>query len=178
MSPEYLAGFFDGEGCIDVQRMYPGGKYRQTLYVRPRLRITQAMSGRVVIDRIASTFGGSVHHRKVQQNPRAQDSVSWECCTVETNRRLLNIMLPHLIVKREQAILALWWFDNAHGRQVTDFPGIVQARQTLIDELVAMKRDPQRLSEGASQRILMAMLQSEPGSDVGTKAETTLARAA
>ena len=23
MSPEYLAGFFDGEGCIDCQYMYP-----------------------------------------------------------------------------------------------------------------------------------------------------------
>jgi len=76
MSPEYLAGFFDGEGCIDVQRMYPKeGQGR--LYVRPRIRVAQTASCRVVLDELQKQFGGYVAHR-AHKRENERDSVSWE----------------------------------------------------------------------------------------------------
>jgi len=101
MTPEYLAGFFDGEGCIDVQRMYPReGKGR--LYVRPRVRLAQTASCRVVLDRLQAEYGGHIRGRKHGKG-KQQDSLSWEFLDRAGLVRMLNVMIPHLVVKKEQA---------------------------------------------------------------------------
>jgi hypothetical protein len=159
MSPEYLAGIFDGEGCIDVQRMYPkSGKGR--LYVRPRVRICMANSADLVLQSLHSRFGGHLNRRKATK-PNQQDSWSLEWLSQNDMKCLLHTALPHLILKAEQAKLVLWWLDNASGRQVRNtrfgntecFAGIEKAREVLVEELRAMKQDPQRLSERAVLRI-------------------------
>lgn len=70
-------------------------------------------------------------------------------------RVLLGTILPHLILKAEQAKLALWWLDNMSGRQSKQVgsAGIEQAREAFARELKAMKMDPQRLSERAASEI-------------------------
>jgi hypothetical protein len=157
MSPEYLAGFFDGEGCIDTQYMYPRG-YTDRFYVRPRVRVSQAISGRVVIDALSAQFGGHVSERKAQ-NHRQQESVSWEFLDKPGVLRMLKLMLPHLVIKKEQAKLVVWWLENASGRYGGrgHRPNIQAARKLFSDELKAMKLDPQRLSERAEQAIAALM---------------------
>lgn len=153
MSPEYLAGFFDGEGCIDTQRMYPNTTGRKRFYCRPRVRVAMADSGRSVIDVLRREYGGHLTSRK-PQNARQQPSVSWELLNKEDILRVLGIMIPHLILKREQAKLAVWWYENASGRHSNSgYPGIEAARHLFAEELKLMKLDPQRLSEEAAARI-------------------------
>ena len=163
MSPEYLAGIFDGEGCIDVQRMYPKtGKGR--LYVRPRVRMCMANSALLVLQSLSSRFGGHLSLRKSTKTTQ-QDSWSLEWLSQAAIKDILQTALPHLILKAEQAKLVLWWLDNASGRQVRNtrfgttecFAGIEQARAAFVEELRAMKQDPQRLSEGAEERIALLM---------------------
>jgi hypothetical protein len=158
MSPEYLAGFFDGEGCIDVQRMYPReGQGR--LYVRPRIRVAQTASCRVVLDELHRQFGGHLAARSSKVSTQ-RDSVSWEFLDRAGMEAMLEIMLPHLVIKREQAKLTLWWLQNASGRHGANGrrPRLEEARQVFMDELKAMKLDPFR-SSGAAIQVIRPLLE-------------------
>ena len=169
MKPEYLAGLFDGEGCIDVQRMYPK-EGRNRLYVRPRVRMCMTDSSRFLADQLRAKFGGHICTRKGKQNQ--QNSWSCEWLSGDAIRHILNLILPHLILKAEQAKLALWWLDNASGRCTTaGYAGMEQARAAFAEELRAMKVDPQRLSERAEKRIASLMRQSDPHGNMGRTAE-------
>jgi hypothetical protein len=57
---------------------------------------------------------------------------------------MLTALEPLLIIKQEQARLALWWLKNYSGTRVPE-----AARIAFNDELKRMKRDLQRLSEEA-----------------------------
>jgi len=170
MTPEYLAGLFDGEGCIDVQRMYPKAG-RNRLYVRPRVRMCMTDSARPLMQMLRDRFGGHLVSRKAGK-ANQQNSWSLEWLNGDDMRRLLNLILPHLILKAEQAKLALWWLDNASGRYTTaGYVGMEQARAAFAEEMHAMKVDPQRLSERAAKRIASLMRQSDPHGDMGRAVE-------
>lgn len=172
MSPEYLAGLFDGEGCIDVQRMYPqAGKGR--LYVRPRVRLCMADNARGFGDLLHRKFGGHILSRKAGAKSQ-QDSWSLEWLSKKDMQRLLGLILPYLILKAEQAKLVLWWLDNASGRQTKEagFAGMEKARAAFVEELRAMKTDPQRLSERAAARIASLMRQSDLHGDMEREGES------
>lgn len=177
MTPEYLAGLFDGEGCIDVQTMYPkAGQGR--LYVRPRVRLCMSASAKPLMGALHVVFGGHFVHRKSTAKNQ-QDSWSLEWLNGDAIRELLRAILPHLILKAEQAKLALWWLDTASGRQTkAGYVGMEKARAAFRDEMRAMKLDPQRLSERAAERIALLMRQSDLTGDRETEAETTSALAA
>src|SRR5262245_50832474 len=174
MTLEYLAGIFDGEGCIDVQRQYPqwDNPRMRRFYVRPRVRMCMADSARNMMTLLHTRFGGHLVQRQSGKRNQ-QGSWSLEWLNNEAIRDILNVMLPHLILKREQALLALWWLDHGSGRQtkMAFFSGMEQARKAFAEELSAMKRDPQRLSERAVQRITALMRQSEPTGDRRTAPE-------
>jgi hypothetical protein len=178
MNPEYLAGLFDGEGCIDVQRMYPKTG-RNRLYVRPRVRMCMADNARSLAQMLHATFGGHLASRKAGKRNQ-QNSWSLEWLSNDEIRRILGLILPHLILKAEQARLVFWWLDNASGRQVKNtrfgqnayFAGMEQARAAFAEELRAMKMDPQRLSERAVQRISVLMRQSDHHGDMVKVGET------
>lgn len=164
MTPEYLAGLFDGEGCIDVQRCYPKAG-RNRLYVRPRVRMCMTDSARFLADRLHAKFGGHILTRKGKENQQNSWSIEW--LNGDDMRRLLNLILPYLILKAEQAKLVLWWLDNASGRYTTaGYVGMEQARAVFAEELRAMKVDPQRLSERAEKRIASLMRQSDLHGDM------------
>jgi hypothetical protein len=165
MTPEYLAGLFDGEGCIDVQRCYPKAG-RNRLYVRPRVRMCMADSARPMMQMLRDKFGGHLCSRKAGKRNQ-QDSWSLEWLNGDDMRCLLNLILPHLILKAEQARLVLWWLDNGSGRHTTaGYIGMEQARAAFAEELRAMKVDPQRLSERATKRIASLMRQSDLHGDM------------
>lgn len=153
MTPEYLAGFFDGEGCIDTQIMYPSdSNARKRFYCRPRVRISQSDAGAYLLEALCDRFGGHLCSRKGKGNQN--NSVSWEILSIKEMRAFLGLIIPHLVIKKEQAKLALWWLDNLSGRQSNKgYPGIEKARKQFSQELKDMKLDPQRLSEAAAQEI-------------------------
>lgn len=141
MNIQYLAGFFDGEGCIDNQRMY--AKNSNAFYVRPRLRLAQANNGAFILDRIQKEFGGTLTKQRPSKKSQ-QPSMSWEILNKDGIIHMLEALEPLLIIKQEQARLALWWLKNHSGKQIPEL-----ARIAFNDELKRMKRDLQRLSEEA-----------------------------
>lgn len=153
MSPEYLAGFFDGEGCIDTQRMYPKGREGQ-LYVRPRVRLAVAASAASVLVALSEQYGGHLASRTASKRSQ-QDSVSWELLNRDAMVSILTVMEPYMVLKKHQARLALWWLEHAAGRYSGRGSGakVPEARQFFADELKAMKKDPHRDSLCAIQQL-------------------------
>ena len=153
MSPEYLAGFFDGEGCIDCQYMYPS-QARNVFYVRPRLRVALAEVGTTVLVQLQASYGGHLYKRGVQKKNQ-NSSLSWELCAQIGLKSVLQKITPHLVIKQEQAQLVMWWLENASGRYGGrgHRPQMTEARKLFAEELKLMKQDPQRLSERAVAAI-------------------------
>lgn len=154
---KYLAGLFDGEGCIDVQetknKSYPG-----RLYVRPRVRLGMSIGALPLLTELQANFGGHMSKIRASKNENWQQSVSWEVLAAEDINWFLGNMVPHLVLKREQAKLALWWLDNMRGKQMhIDGLWVDDVRHLFVNELKAMKRDPQRLSDRAVQMMSALM---------------------
>ena len=104
MTPEYVAGIIDGEGCIDCQIMYPKQGY--TYYnIRPRLRVAMTQSAGCLLEQLEAAYGGYISHRKSRKLSE-KDSMSWEIAGKTFMVKLLEAILPHLVLKKEQAKLA------------------------------------------------------------------------
>jgi hypothetical protein len=164
LSWKYIAGFIDADGCLDFQWLthpnYPGQRW-----ITPRARITVAISSLPLIELFHNNFGGGLHTRdRKTDNPCWQDTVTWQIQGRKIRPFLQNIV-KHLIIKKEQVKLMLWWLDNAQDKKgISDRnPNGINwdlVRRFVNDELKAMKRDPQRLSERAAQKAIELMRQS------------------
>lgn len=141
LSWKYIAGFIDGEGCIDVQ-------ISKGNYVTPRLRVALAEPGKEVLEHLQANFGGSLLKRE-STNSNWSTAYSWEITGYAKVASLLRNIVNHLVIKKEQARLILWCESNLKGRHLNE-----DVRKCAIQELKAMKRDPHRLSERAQDNIL------------------------
>lgn len=101
ISDEYIAGFIDGEGYLGIMK-HTNEKSKHGYNYVPTIKVCQSAKDRVVIDLLAERFGHKVGKPRVHEGNR-QDSV-----TVAMNSRIkvkivLDIVEPHLIIKKEQA---------------------------------------------------------------------------
>lgn len=111
----YLAGFVDGEGCISVY----GWKNKKQKSYRPKLRIAQ--TDQVVMLELHERFG-KVGYFRIDRHERAH----WQFLSREDLRWALTNLLPHLLLKRGQAEVALKLLDD-------------KSDKSLAKELSAMK---------------------------------------
>lgn len=98
LSLEYVAGFFDGEGCISVHR--GNGIY---------LFCSISQNSKEVLEEIQQVIGGKIYEALNRYN-RTTYKIHWN--GLAATAMLLEI-LPFLIVKKAQADLAL---TIPHGR--------------------------------------------------------------
>ena len=93
----YLAGFFDGEGCIQlVNRVTKEGKQRSNMSVV----ITQANLD--ILHDIELRYKGSIYELKKTPNK------CWQLVLSASNAlEFLQDVVPYLIIKKEQALLAI-----------------------------------------------------------------------
>lgn len=145
LSWKYIAGLVDGEACIDMQ-ITRHKDYPDRPYIRPRIRITLTESCKFLLEIFNNNFDGGLHEKKrTFKNPKWQNACTWGLYGKKARPFLQNIV-NHLYIKKEQARLAIWMIDNVSGRHVS-----TELREHLNNEIKAMKRDPQRLSEAAIQ---------------------------
>jgi len=95
INPDYLAGFIDGEGHIGIY------KTKKWHWVRVGLTNTNLNAMSI----IQSNFGGSlkIHERKMK-NRKITYSLAWNGFEAQ---ELLKKIIDSLIIKREQACIAL-----------------------------------------------------------------------
>lgn len=151
LSWKYIAGLVDGEGCTDFQRHHDKVAKAHHVII-PRLRITLTENCRFVLDMLHENHGGYIGV-KDRGNPNWQAAATWQL-NGRKLRPLLQNIVNHLYIKKEQARFLIWYIDNMHGKRHEHDPtGLPEARKCAYDELKAMKLDPQRLSEQAAKNV-------------------------
>ena len=105
----YMAGTIDSDGCIG------GGKNTNCHTYRPYLVVIQ--KDMKLIEWLYSNFGGSVNLVSRNHSTRKKWYIRW----MVTNQKCVDILkkcLPYLIVKKEQAKLAIRMVEEAKsGKQ-------------------------------------------------------------
>lgn len=129
LSSEYLAGFFDGEGCVLIADRKSRNGRKRNYY----LQVVLSQKKSDVLYQIKEQYncfikkyhGGDAYFLVL----RNQHAVSF-----------LKDVLPYLVVKLDEAILALAFYKrlNKVGKQLTDEELIV--REKMKRELQCLKR--------------------------------------
>lgn len=163
LSWKYVAGLVDGEGCIDFQLIHKpydrkDGSVSDEVYIVPRLRIALAEPGLMVLELLKNQHGGHLVAGRKPENPNWSQAYSWEITNAKARPVLQNIV-AHLFIKREQARFCIWVLDNLKGKQAKQpgYENIPAARLCAREQLSAMKRDSQRLSERAVSEVKKAL---------------------
>lgn len=96
----YLAGIFDGEGCISVG-IAPSGK--------PVLHTQVGNNYKPLIEFLIKIYGGWFDSIPARGN--SKESHRWNVTTKELREKFLSQILPYLRIKKEQAKLALHYIQ-------------------------------------------------------------------
>lgn len=95
---QYLAGFFDGEGCITFQKFF-SKKYQRKYVTAINIEICQKEPAVLFLYR--NRFGGFIWTRKNRTLSQ------WQLNGARKIEIFLNAVKPYLIIKRIEAELAL-----------------------------------------------------------------------
>lgn len=102
MDIRYAAGLFDGEGYIRVATW----KKPNSVHVRYQIYGGINMCHRPVIERLCETFGGNMPTPGRRISPKHRPLYTWNLSS-QVMAKFLRRVLPYLIVKKEEVILAL-----------------------------------------------------------------------
>ena len=106
ISPQYLAGFFDGEGSMRLQR---GFSKRAPLSIRAEVKITN--TNRLLLEAIQAEYGGKI---RTKHNPsRPCYILYWS--NMKDIKHLVSLLKPYLVLKRQLASLMLEFLDKRGG---------------------------------------------------------------
>jgi hypothetical protein len=108
LPPEYLAGFFDGEGSV-----YANPHSKQL----PSLRVCISNTNREVIDLHKKGYGGCAVSRGIPK-ARWREQYQWVVVGRAATKFLLDIY-PHLIIKRAVVAVALEYLEHC-GKPVKE----------------------------------------------------------
>lgn len=140
----YLAGFFDGEGCIMVGK----GKHSDCKNgANHTLMVSATQIDRRPLDLFLEKFGGSIILDKTAASGewRQKSNPVWRWkCSNRVAIEALRSMEPFLIVKKEQAKEALKWptpnFKRRDGLPV----GCFEERERIMLRLRHLREDLRR----------------------------------
>ena len=134
----YLAGFFDGEGCITIQRRR-NGKGRSYHYLEVQVTNTDRFS----LELYRFTFGGNINplrDRRSPDHPGWLPRYIWQLEGKEAGE-CLRTLLPYLGLKRPQAEVGIEFQEvkeNKIHKRLTEEQIAVREAQRIT--LKAMKR--------------------------------------
>ena len=139
---QYVAGLFDGEGCISLV------KQRRTNSPLPSytMRVVISMTHKPIIKLLQAQFGGNYHERKgANSKTRNSFSLMWANQQAGT---ILQILIPHLILKRAEAEVALEYVQTLsqmgtsfwRGATAAEIQVLQDKREVVRQRLAAMKR--------------------------------------
>lgn len=144
MDNSYAAGIFDGEGCVMISKRIEQrvlGEYR-----RYQVRTQLTSINPVVPYLFKEAYGGSVHYvdLKSAKNPNWRPQYDWIAVSRVASNFLRQI-LPHLLMKNEEAELALALEDSiqAHKYNLRKFPerqSVLNYRDKLREDMMLLKK--------------------------------------
>ena len=131
----WVAGIIDGEGCIGA---YPNRCKRG---MQLKLEVNNVDSR--MTQKLYELFGGSHCMRKVPR-PNECDLYTWNLGGRRTGSVLRQI-LPYLVIKQEQAILAIEFADTIVNKGANLSDETIVLRKKIGDKLKALKPHVRRV---------------------------------
>ena len=140
----YLAGFMDGEGSFSIVKTFSvqwkrdGSKHKYVTY-KCMVSVTNTHKG--VMDWIAKTFGGKVlTGNNENRNPKYKTRYSWFRTSHEDIEKFTLGILPYLIVKRNQALIALEFCKTYQADRIGTAlgPEVNEKRDELRSEMMRL----------------------------------------
>ena len=116
LSPEYVAGLFDGEGCASITH----GSLRYVLNKHGRdikgfkARIIISNTHRPVLEMLQTQFAGCLNlSSRTKNNPIHQEVWSWILSGADKQRVFLRQIEPFCVIKKRQVFLFLEYLETA-----------------------------------------------------------------
>jgi hypothetical protein len=120
----WIAGFFDGEGCITARVAENGS---------PTLQVSIGQKDRTQLEFIQEIFGGSITEIKGKDHYHLSMYAT-------TAIRMLEAIIPHLRLKRPQAVLAVEFVSYSRGQGIKVSAEGKTRRLEIVTELKALKK--------------------------------------
>jgi hypothetical protein len=114
ISDEWLAGFFDGEGCISCSAFFEAGKYIKHPLIR--IHVSLAQKDIKVLKDVQRKHGGVIYPLS---NNRCY-SLKW--VEKKSITRFLQAIAPYSVCKREQVIQALRFMETVREENLGCVP--------------------------------------------------------
>lgn len=130
----YLAGLIDGEGTISCSQLKTTKGF---LALHKQLSIFN--TNIAVISWITSRFGGTVHSRSRDIKWKTEHQVKW---SANEGYKLLKLVLPYIVIKRQQAEIYLALHETK------SISGVTQEVQSYRAELVAKLQELNKRGPG------------------------------
>lgn len=152
----YLAGLFDGEGCLSIVEDTSKKKITPT----PVLTLVAVVSScdKFILDYWKNKTGiGSVNLSK-KASGNARDGFAW-VVSGKSAVDLINLMYPYLLIKKDEADIAYRFQEtkglNFCGRRVS--PEIMEIRFQYRNELTRIKHHPTKRGRPRIDRPALEM---------------------
>lgn len=151
VSLQYLAGFFDGEGCIVIGKRAPRGLPIYTLVTC----VTNTY--RPLIDELSMRFGASttqknrIYRVDIYSNKNIRPCFQWHAAS-DVAEQFLRAIYPHLVIKRQEAELAFEFREHVrrykyvhsqhHGSWLKSvlYQQIQIEREAMYQKMMVLKR--------------------------------------
>lgn len=138
----YFAGLFDGEGCVNICERHPrhGGPGQRTPIFKCELSLSNTHHGAML--HVLSVIGGNLF--KSTRNPPKKDGHPrrivwrWGAGPAESIH-ILHHIVPFLIIKRQQGLLAFEFYKSINELRRQPHPGRL-GKLRLSPEEVASRR--------------------------------------
>lgn len=119
----YVAGLFDADGHITIGKWKPAANNRRGWsehYVRYQLLLAISQVHYPLIKKLADQFGGAFHRNDSAHRRNANNRIvyTWKLSS-DMAAKMLKTMLPWLVVKKEQAELALKFQEHVNRHKST-----------------------------------------------------------
>ena len=124
ISTEYVAGFFDGEGCVNIST---------DTYGKPFIRILIVNTDVLVLEKFKERWGGNITHNK-RHKENWKRSYTWRL----SHNKAINFLKelePHLIVKKKQTNLAISFYQLTPGKGTKWSNDSLQKANEIIDQI-------------------------------------------
>lgn len=137
----YLAGFFDGEGCIHIGTYPPGIYSASTISPFHQLSVTLGNTNRTILEHICTLLSAGNIQSSKGKNSKTRMYYQWRIYGTKA-MEFLELLKPYFILKKEEAVLAIEFQSgkrNPPGGHKPLSPEIIQKRTELAERLKLLK---------------------------------------
>ena len=132
----YLAGMFDGEGTFSIYH-HKGQSSTGKPYDSTAIRIEVTNTNVALMEWFVSHFGGQYYHHR-RANLKHKIAYGWRPKGRANSEQLLLGILPYLVIKKEQAKIALEYIRLPHNNGFDET--LAAKRKELLEKMQTLNK--------------------------------------